>query len=117
MNHWSGAALTPTFDTVAGGGAVRVALCDVDFQTAVRTALALFSAAMECICASYWEILSCAAINSDHCRGSHRITRGAAVSDNTNWRPPMTEPFPLPTKPEDIIPSLVKRFNSGDVSA
>ncbi len=24
--------------------------------------------------------------------------------------------FPLPTRPEDIIPSLVKRFNSGDVS-
>jgi len=23
--------------------------------------------------------------------------------------------FPLPTKPEDIIPSLVKRFHSGDV--
>jgi ketosteroid isomerase-like protein len=29
----------------------------------------------------------------------------------------MTEPYPLPTKPEDIIPSLVKRFNSGEVSA
>jgi ketosteroid isomerase-like protein len=28
----------------------------------------------------------------------------------------MSGPFPLPTKPEDIIPSLVKRFNSGDVS-
>ena len=23
--------------------------------------------------------------------------------------------FPLPTKPEDVIPSLVERFNSGDV--
>lgn len=28
----------------------------------------------------------------------------------------MSDSFPLPTKPEDIIPSLVKRFNSGDVS-
>lgn len=28
----------------------------------------------------------------------------------------MSGSFPLPTKPEDIIPSLVKRFNSGDVS-
>ena len=28
----------------------------------------------------------------------------------------MSEPFPLPTEPEDIIPSLVKRFNSGEVS-
>ncbi len=27
----------------------------------------------------------------------------------------MSETFPLPTTPEDIIPSLVKRFNSGDV--
>jgi ketosteroid isomerase-like protein len=27
----------------------------------------------------------------------------------------MSEKFPLPTKPEDIIPSLVERFNSGDV--
>lgn len=24
--------------------------------------------------------------------------------------------FPLPTKPEDVIPSLVERFNSGDVN-
>jgi ketosteroid isomerase-like protein len=28
----------------------------------------------------------------------------------------MSERFPLPTKPEDIIPSLVARFNSGDVN-
>ncbi|MBZ9870451.1 DUF4440 domain-containing protein [Mesorhizobium sp. BR1-1-9] len=28
----------------------------------------------------------------------------------------MSETFPLPTEPEDIIPSLVKRFNSGEVS-
>jgi len=28
----------------------------------------------------------------------------------------MSEAFPLPTEPEDIIPSLVKRFGSGDVS-
>jgi ketosteroid isomerase-like protein len=28
----------------------------------------------------------------------------------------MPEKFPLPTKPEDIIPSLVERFNSGEVS-
>lgn len=27
----------------------------------------------------------------------------------------MTGSFPLPTKPEDIIPSLVERFSSGDV--
>jgi ketosteroid isomerase-like protein len=27
----------------------------------------------------------------------------------------MSEKFPLPSKPEDIIPSLVERFNSGDV--
>jgi ketosteroid isomerase-like protein len=27
----------------------------------------------------------------------------------------MSEKFPLPTKPEDVIPSLVERFNSGDV--
>jgi len=28
----------------------------------------------------------------------------------------LSDSFPLPTKPEDIIPSLVKRFNSGDVN-
>jgi ketosteroid isomerase-like protein len=28
----------------------------------------------------------------------------------------MSDRFPLPTKPEDIIPSLVARFNSGDVN-
>jgi hypothetical protein len=28
----------------------------------------------------------------------------------------MSDSFPLPTEPEDIIPSLVKRFNSGEVS-
>jgi ketosteroid isomerase-like protein len=27
----------------------------------------------------------------------------------------MSESFPLPTKPEDVIPSLVKRFNSGKI--
>lgn len=26
-----------------------------------------------------------------------------------------TESFPLPAKPEDVIPSLVERFNSGDI--
>jgi hypothetical protein len=29
----------------------------------------------------------------------------------------MSEPFPLPTEPEGVIPSLIERFNSGDVSA
>jgi len=29
----------------------------------------------------------------------------------------MSESFPLPTKPEGVIPSLVERFNSGKVSA
>lgn len=29
----------------------------------------------------------------------------------------MSASFPLPTKPEDIIPSLVERFMSGEVSA
>lgn len=28
----------------------------------------------------------------------------------------MSARFPLPTKPEDVIPSLVDRFNSGDVN-
>jgi hypothetical protein len=28
----------------------------------------------------------------------------------------MSERFPLPTKPEDIIPSLAERFHSGDVN-
>ncbi len=28
----------------------------------------------------------------------------------------MSDRFPLPTKPEDVIPSLVARFNSGDVN-
>lgn len=28
----------------------------------------------------------------------------------------MSARFPLPTKPEDVIPSLVERFNSGDVN-
>jgi ketosteroid isomerase-like protein len=28
----------------------------------------------------------------------------------------MSDAFPLPTDPEDIIPSLVKRFDSGDVN-
>jgi ketosteroid isomerase-like protein len=28
----------------------------------------------------------------------------------------MSDSYPLPAKPEDIIPSLIKRFNSGDVS-
>lgn len=29
----------------------------------------------------------------------------------------MSESFPLPTKPEGVIPSLIERFNSGKVSA
>lgn len=29
----------------------------------------------------------------------------------------MSDSFPLPTKPEDVIPSLVERFESGQVSA
>jgi ketosteroid isomerase-like protein len=29
----------------------------------------------------------------------------------------MSVSFPLPTGPEDVVPSLVERFNSGDVSA
>ena len=29
----------------------------------------------------------------------------------------MSESFPLPTKPEGVIPSLVERFNSGKVDA
>jgi ketosteroid isomerase-like protein len=29
----------------------------------------------------------------------------------------MPETFPLPTKPEDFIPSLVRRFNSGKLEA
>jgi ketosteroid isomerase-like protein len=29
----------------------------------------------------------------------------------------MSESYPLPTEPEGVIPSLVKRFNSGKVSA
>lgn len=29
----------------------------------------------------------------------------------------MSESFPLPTKPEGVIPSLVERFNSGKVEA
>src|SRR4051812_42242592 len=31
--------------------------------------------------------------------------------------PLMSEPFPLPTKPEDVIPSLVERFNSRNLEA
>jgi uncharacterized protein (TIGR02246 family) len=29
----------------------------------------------------------------------------------------MSEPFPLPTEPEGFMPSLVERFNSGELSA
>ena len=29
----------------------------------------------------------------------------------------MSDSFPLPSEPEDVIPSLVERFNSGKVSA
>ena len=29
----------------------------------------------------------------------------------------MSEPFPLPTKPEDVVPSLIERLSSGKVSA
>ena len=29
----------------------------------------------------------------------------------------MSDSYPLPTEPEDVIPSLVERFNSGKVSA
>jgi ketosteroid isomerase-like protein len=29
----------------------------------------------------------------------------------------MSERFPLPTEPEGVIPSLLKRFNSGDIEA
>ena len=29
----------------------------------------------------------------------------------------MSESYPLPTKPEGVIPSLIERFNSGKVSA
>ncbi|MGW5360606.1 YybH family protein [Actinopolymorpha pittospori] len=29
----------------------------------------------------------------------------------------MSEPYALPSKPEDVIPSLIERFNSGKVAA
>jgi ketosteroid isomerase-like protein len=29
----------------------------------------------------------------------------------------MSDTYPLPTEPEDVIPSLVERFNSGKISA
>src|SRR3954463_11047922 len=29
----------------------------------------------------------------------------------------MSESFPLPTEPEDVIPSLLRRFNSGNIEA
>ena len=29
----------------------------------------------------------------------------------------MSESFPLPTKPEGVIPSLLERFNSGKIEA
>ena len=29
----------------------------------------------------------------------------------------MSDPYPLPTEPEGVIPSLIERFNSGKVSA
>ena len=29
----------------------------------------------------------------------------------------MSDGFPLPTKPEGVIPSLLKRFNSGKIEA
>jgi len=38
-------------------------------------------------------------------------------STNTNRRPLMSESFPLPTEPEGVIPSLLKRFNSGKIEA
>lgn len=28
----------------------------------------------------------------------------------------MSEPLPLPTEPEDVIPSLIERFNSGKIA-
>ena len=61
---------------------------------------------METIRIAYWKTPSHFAINS---------------GDRQSVQPPewetskMSESFPLPTKPEDIIPSLVDRFNSGDV--
>src|SRR6202007_1142270 len=38
-------------------------------------------------------------------------------STNTNRSTLMSESFPLPTEPEGVIPSLVKRFNSGKIEA
>jgi ketosteroid isomerase-like protein len=41
----------------------------------------------------------------------------ASQFNHTNRRPLMSESFPLPTEPEGVIPSLLQRFNSGNIEA
>ena len=41
----------------------------------------------------------------------------ASQFDNLNRRSLISESFPLPTEPEGVIPSLVERFNSGNIEA
>src|SRR5262245_27251208 len=42
--------------------------------------------------------------------------RPALWFNNPKRRSLMSESFPLPTKPEDVVPSLIERFKSGRVS-
>ena len=79
----------------------------------MRIGTALFRAAMKTIRIGYWRNSSGAAIKN---RRNVCVSSPNRGSTNTNRRPLMSAPFPLPTEPEDIIPSLVKRFNAGDVS-
>jgi hypothetical protein len=59
----------------------------------------------------YWKSISGTSINRRRNVRHFRI----AVQPTRTRDLLMSEKFPLPTEPEDIIPSLVKRFNSGDV--
>src|SRR5262245_17048031 len=73
---------------------------------------ALFLAAIETIHAGYWKISSRCDQRLPLSRFSSSNAQGNRFNQHDR-RSTMSESFPLPTKPEDVIPSLIERFKSG----
>jgi ketosteroid isomerase-like protein len=95
---------------IAVRDAAACATC-LDLRRAMRTVTAQFPAAMKTIRTGYWKNSSGTALNNCDIRKSYRI------APSRKQEPLMSEIYPLPTEPEGVIPSLLKRFNSGKIEA
>jgi ketosteroid isomerase-like protein len=72
---------------------------------------AQFPVAMKTMRTGYWKNSAGTAINNCGVRKSYRM------APTRKQETLMSESFPLPTEPEGVIPSLLKRFNSGKIGA